>query len=665
MKSGKQIFRPKARIIKSLGDELISNEYVAVSELIKNSYDANATFVDIQLLKDKIIIKDNGDGMTLEQLRTGWFEPATDIKVGKKKVLGEKGIGRFATVKLANKLNLKTKAIDHNCINCDFDWGIFNENKDSYLDEINILWKEENNNNLKIKGTILTLSELKDNWLEENRIKELKIFLSRMINPFEEVSDFKIKLIIDNKIIEILPSEVLKHPHYEVIGNYNDGIINFSYRGLSKKDEKNSFNIKNNSLFHCGNFSFIFKIWDRDTNDITELSKNISLSKEQIKEDLNKAAGISIYRDKFRVLPYGENNNDWLRLDIRRVQNPTLRLSNNQIIGYLSISKKDNKDLKDKTNREGLVENIYYYNFVEIVRDYILKKIEEKRYIERIPKRKEINERKPNQLLKEFNLKEVQEYAEKKYPDDKVLVDKITKKEKEIIEQGKEFQKLIIRYRRLSTLGQLLENVIHELKNSFAGLSTNISIIESYSKDNLKVIDSIRAIRDGQKSISQFVNRLKPFAERSNDKKGVLNIKEEIKNIIEIKKSELEKNNIKISLPKDDLKIAMRGADIFSVISNLIDNSIYWLVEENDIDDRHIYIKFESKDNDKIIIFGDNGPNVPTEYKERIFDPYFSLKKNGTGLGLSIIGEIISEYDGSFDFIEDKNYQGATFKITL
>ena len=663
MKSGKQIFRPKARIIKSLGDELIGNEYVAINELVKNSYDAKATSVLIELSKDKIVISDDGEGMTSEQLKKGWFEPATNIKVGKKGLLGEKGIGRFATVKLAKKLNLKTKAKGHNCIVSNFDWEIFNEDKNTYLDEIKIDWEEKKCDGLASHGTILTLSDLDVNWLDENRKKELKVFLSRMINPFDEVKDFKVELKIGKDIFDIAPSEVLNHPHYEIKGQFFDNKIEFAYKGLKIKENVIK-DIKNPKLLSCGFFKFIFRIWDRDVEDMKELSEKLKIKRSDIKKDLDEAMGMSIYRDKFRVLPYGELNNDWLKLGHRRAQNITMCIDNNQIVGYISITKEGNKELKDKTSRDGLQENTAYDIFKENIKQ-ILKEIEARRYIERKPKREEIKARSSRQFIKEFNLDDVSKYAKEKYPEDKVLVKKIDKKETEIIEQGKKFQKLILRYRRLSTLGQLLEDVIHEINGSFAGLSTNIGIIENYSKDNKKILACTLAIRESQKNINQFVNRLKPFAERNRGSKKMISIVNEIKNIIAIKKAEIDKNKIKVKLPVNDVKLSMRTLDLFSIISNLIDNSIYWLKENNSEKDRQIIIKLKEDFGQTTITFCDNGPNVPVEYRESIFDPYFSLKKDGTGLGLSIIGEIVSEYGGKFDFIEDNEYQGAAFRITL
>jgi len=120
MKEGKSQLRPRARIIKTLGEELISNDIVAIIELVKNSFDADSTEVEIifnEPLKEgkgSIIIKDNGTGMNIETIKEGWMEPATIIKKNKRKtnkgrnILGEKGIGRFASAKLSKQLEMVT-----------------------------------------------------------------------------------------------------------------------------------------------------------------------------------------------------------------------------------------------------------------------------------------------------------------------------------------------------------------------------------------------------------------------------------------------------------------------------------------------------------------------------------------------------------------------------
>lgn len=139
--SGKDKLRPRARIIKTIGEELISNDSVAVIELVKNSYDADATVVEI-IFSDplkkgigSIKIKDNGSGMTLDTIKTAWLEPATIIKKIKQKslqgrrVLGEKGVGRFASARLSEKLKIITRAKNSNEVCASVDWKEFSDEK--------------------------------------------------------------------------------------------------------------------------------------------------------------------------------------------------------------------------------------------------------------------------------------------------------------------------------------------------------------------------------------------------------------------------------------------------------------------------------------------------------------------------------------------------------
>lgn len=665
MQSGKKIFRPRARIIKSLGDELISNEYVAISELVKNSYDAGSTFVKIDIQKDRIIISDNGQGMTIQQLHEGWFEPATNIKVKNKKLLGEKGIGRFSVVKLASELELRTKSRSNLGIISYFNWDDFNK-ENTYLDEIEIEWSEYEWKEKAETGTILILKKLKEDWGDISRIKKLKTFLSRMVSPFDEIKNFKIciKETEQDNFVEIETNDILKNPHYQVSGEIVADTIELNYTGIESANITLKKIIPIN-IFSCGDFKFEFRIWDRDSENITKLSEESGLKTNEIRDLLDEATGISIYRDNFRVLPYGEPNNDWLRLDLRRVNNPSMRLSNNQVIGYIRISKETNSNLKDKTNREGLIENDQYEDLLNKVYE-IIQQIEEKRWVEREPKRKSISGRINNyDFIKSFSLKEVEDYAIKKYPADKTLANKIKKTNREIRDQGERFQKLILRYRRLSTLGQLLETVIHEINNSFATISTSLSTAINYAEDNTKVIDKINQIKDRQLYLQKFINRLKPFAERNGERSSWLNLRKEIENAIALEQNNLKENNIEVILPTREIKILMKKVDCFSIFTNLIDNSVYWLKESTPRDDRKILIVLDETETDIVIQFSDSGPGVEEEYRPYIFDPYFSRKKNGTGLGLCIIGEIVSDYGGTLEYFEDGDLNGAAFKITF
>ena len=362
IEKGKVPFRPRARIIKTIGEELISNDRVAIVELVKNSYDADAKKVTITFnlpfKKDygSIEIKDDGSGMNLRTVKEGWMEPATIIKKTSenrrsrkgRKLLGEKGIGRFASAKLCKELVMTTKTKNDDEVYASFNWDDFNY-YEKYLDEVECSLKVRKEGEIKKQGTSLLLNKLNSKW-DEKKLKELKIFLSRLINPFEtKIKNFEIELTLPKQFEAlsgpISPPKILSQSNYRIKGSVNkDGKLNCVYesRNGDKKEIVKDLIIKkpeeNAHKPFCGQFKFEFRVWNREPLDLKELSTQTGSTVKDIKRDLDAAAGISIYRDSFRVLPYGELKNDWLELDIRRVKNPAKNLSKNQIVGYVSIN---------------------------------------------------------------------------------------------------------------------------------------------------------------------------------------------------------------------------------------------------------------------------------------------------------------------------------------
>ena len=158
LRHGSATVRAKARLISLIGDELISDEPVALVELVKNAYDADATNVSVRFegstpgRPTQVFIEDNGIGMDLSTVLSAWMEPATTSKrkhshsPGGRPFQGAKGIGRFATARLAESLLLETKAAHSDqAISLLLDWGVFDD--ESYLDEITVDYETRTLNN--------------------------------------------------------------------------------------------------------------------------------------------------------------------------------------------------------------------------------------------------------------------------------------------------------------------------------------------------------------------------------------------------------------------------------------------------------------------------------------------------------------------------------------
>jgi hypothetical protein len=169
---------------------------------------------------------------------------------------------------------------------------------------------------------------------------------------------------------------------------------------------------------------------------------------------------VSVYRDGFRVLPYGQEGNDWLSLDSRRVNNPTMRLSNNQVVGYVLISRDANPQLRDQTNREGLISNQALVDLRDELRK-IITLLEVERYGVR-PRAEPQLLRRPGGIFAGFDLAAVRAHVNERYPGDSRLSELLGEAQHNLDDSVERAQEVVSRYRRLATLGELIDKVLHD-----------------------------------------------------------------------------------------------------------------------------------------------------------------------------------------------------------
>ena len=707
IKSGNFVFKPRARIVKTIGEELISNDNVAIVELVKNSYDAESPIVEIAfngIVKEKqegkkikkyidktnasIVIYDEGKGMDFDIIKTAWMEPATNFKKkgenqnAKRKFTGEKGIGRFASAKLASQLELITRKKGGDEIVVRFNWDDFS-NEDNYLENIQIHWEIREAAEIKESGTILKLINLNNDW-DEDKIRELRVTLSRLLNPIVPMEDFLISVELpdglDNNLSSIVERpETLNRPDYYIKGSVteNGRPDSFVFFSKNKGIEENLTFSDNEFILRgskgeskrdstAGNFSFEFRVWSRDAANINRLSKEINSTTKNVKQDLDDLAGISIYRDNIRVLPYGNKNNDWLKLDFRRVNNPTRNLSNNQIVGYIAIGLDSNPLLKDQSNREGIVEGQALDDVKDLIIQ-ILTELEVRRYKER-PRESETQQISRESLFEKFSLQSISTLVKEKIPENKIIIEAVEKKDVEIKESVTKVQEVISRYRRLTTLGQLIDAVVHDGGNYLNKIDLQANLItkalkkpEINKNDLLEFVTNIQNIR---KDFAQLFRRIEPFGGRKRGRPKNIILEDVIKNQFALYHTDLERLNISFEVSNTQNSVTMDEAELGIIFMNLIQNSIYWL--ENIDTERKIAVVIERPNIDELsVIFSDNGPGIKEETENSIFEPYFSTKPDGIGLGLAIVGELVSEYNGEFVLINNGLLDGATFKITF
>ncbi|KOR86027.1 hypothetical protein AM233_19885 [Bacillus sp. FJAT-22058] len=688
-------FRPMARIISHLGERLISSTKVALLELVKNSYDAKSEFVEITInQKEKqIIIYDEGHGMDDKTIENFWLVVGTNNRMENKGIdhnnddipLGEKGLGRFSTMKLGNHLLLQTTTEKSNVIwNLEVEWAKFGYKSNLYLDEIdNNLYDTKKNKNGSF--TKIVISDIKDFTGDEWDKLKVENFMSttaaKYINPFNDLPRrFQIKVwFIDrfNKksFIKLGRSEkeLLNQAHHEIKGEYRPGEINYHFKVrrngiLIDQGEDNILLDSSIKDFdprdegYVGNFKFHFYIFNRRRLKEIDGFENIRI----IREILDRyTGGPMIYRDGFRIFPYGDPGDDWLELNKEKYRKGKASIIGEQTTGYIALNSNKSPYLVDQTNREGLVRNRSFDNFTYIVKSVFKTLLD---IVER-------NEPKETSSTITSTARKSASNIEKtvlRISQSKEVVEKdlqLIIKESKLINKGiselKRREKALI---ETSSVGMTSMQIAHEIHNFMQKI---LSILE-----NLKIqlpkeyLSNIDILELNIKSLKTMISQIDEQASTLRRAKSKVNLVEQIEQIVKTSKSLLDNyDNIPIEIEiiseVDNLEIKVNKGLLIQLFDNLLINSFYWINSLGTADnvDKGI-IRIEIK-NDGNVLFYDNGTGISLLDADSIFEPFFSRKKDGKGLGLFICREIAAYHKIKLDLLEKKNSRDRFFCFRL
>ncbi len=395
-------FSVKPRLLRLLGDQLIRDATLAVFELVKNAYDADATVCTVNLgdaddpIKAHIEVQDDGGGMDEKTIRNAWMVIATDFRalqrdakrrtpVFKRFPLGEKGLGRLSVHKLGKTIRLITRRRAGKELFIDFDWDRLESAKDLKHAGVKLRIRKPETFVGSAHGTRIEVTQLREAWARGD-VRKLHRAVNSLCSPFKGPEEFQVKLTVPNNatwLANMFTSGAANEcAVYRVNGWFEGGAGAFEYafrppagllEQLAPREESVAFRLERKSgraaaavdlSGHAiGKVEFEFWLFDRDGAVLRQVTDDV----KGLKDYLDENGGIRVYRDGIRVYDFGEPGNDWLNLDLRRVNTPTARTSNNQILGALRLDATKSGDLREKSNREGFIESPAYADFRDAV----------------------------------------------------------------------------------------------------------------------------------------------------------------------------------------------------------------------------------------------------------------------------------------------------------
>ncbi|WGO98438.1 sensor histidine kinase [Saccharophagus degradans] len=743
-------FEISARVPIQLGRESISNSTVAISELIKNSYDADAESVELQFVtsesgKNCLIIDDDGLGMDYQILTENWLKIGTDYKnsnpysKGKGRVLtGAKGLGRLGVDRLCSVLKLQTRTDSmSDVLELVVDWEKY-ENTDLSLSEIkHSVYRVDLNHSEDIanyfsegrSGTRLILEDLKDDW-DINFLESLKRELSLLLSPFSGVNDFSIEISSGYPEIDgfLTSEQFLDVAPWEVEASISQSnMVSLRMRN-SETDSEFKIEeipwanwIKTRGLLpKCGPVT-IKLFYIPESKSVKDQVKGLDFHLKDLKAFMKANHGVRIYRDSFRVRPYGEpsGKGDWMNLGLRKASSPGgivqggWKVAPRQLIGAVFISRIGNAGLYDQANREGLLEGDEFYDLraftlsvierfewtahkvakqaskgdsIEDIKfdfDTIMSQSKESvtqlklELQERFPSKKNKSKKsRKDQKKNRILLKRIHE-LEKNFNETQEALSLVTARAESVEEEKDTLQ-------NLASLGILSVSFGHETKEySNIAAAKSYQLLKDFDKNekDLSLLDrdwwrrSLETIKKNTKFVQGFagfsLENVKPSKRRIKGVKLPLVLKRVIHAIGE----SLNRQNIEVDfsgLPDDLPPVTGYEIDWESIFINLISNSIWAINANTESEIRKIKISAKQLDNRLEIIVSDTGIGLEDGTEAMIFTPMYSTRKDregnsdGTGMGLAIVSSFIENHsNGSIRAINKGELGGAEFVITV
>lgn len=696
-------------IAELLGIQNFSSDESAILELVKNAYDAGALHVVLKFENDELWVIDDGLGMNENDITRLWMHVGKSEKTyytnndSKNRITaGSKGVGRFAIARLGRFAEVFSKKAECIGVVWQTDWETSSLTTDDSIQKT---------------GTTIHIRCLRDSW-KKRKITSLKDFLTKTYNDdameiqiihpdlvayiepyFQEAKPginclSVIKLNYDSSS-RVLSTTIDSDEFLPLAREYCDDVDICSYHSaLSMVDEMEGSELCENTdelkakLKELGSFSaeLYFSVKPQRADMEKFLYKHDTLL-EQL------PSGIILYRNAFSISSY-EGKKDWLGLGKRSRKSPAAathetgswRVRENQLSGKVIIDKKENKELKDLSNRQGLEENEYFELFIEVItfgineferyRQGIIRKINTKNKKDDIPVDTPITERvidNPKSIMKLSNEEALQLASELRTIKKE---NRSIKKETEDIENRYKYDVRILNV--LATVGLKASSIAHEMennRNSIAedtdsivralkeyGLWETLNLPENTSKVYKDVPFLLSRNKETAQKLLAFMNAMLTEIEKRQFQPTSLSIFDCISSIKECWENDYARVKIDVSMTED---IAFYVAkDVIRVIlDNLVLNSIQ---QNNGTQNVNICISASLQGEKLRINYSDDGKGLAPKYLDnprRILEVHETTRKNGHGLGMWIVNNTVSMTGGEIVSINGKD--GFSIDFTL
>jgi signal transduction histidine kinase len=657
-----------------------------------------------------IDVIDTGSGMSFSELQDIYLSIGTPHRLRQKfdekqprQILGDKGVGRLAAMRLGRRILVRSATLaDAHWNLLHVNWDAFLEDLDASLEDIPVAPEVGEKKLPKTQhGTRLHVSALSSSWTLARARELANEDIAKLGDPFAKTR-FPVVLSFNDEAIKI--------PRFEsVLTDYAHAAVELKFvaQGAASRVEgtidylhrkrRHAFVVKGTHLLSVagldsfatldslGSFDARFYWFNRQMlrklEGSAELKHVISLQERW-------AGGLMIYRDGFRVNPYGTGDDDWLNLDRVALASPGYKVNRRQIVGKVSISSKSNPALVDQTNREGIRDSQERGVLVHLLRHSILNEF--KPFLERCDQDAkegvaltvaEIEERvtKERKRLRGMVSKFREDYP--KVAKDSGLataLDEAIEKLEALMGQARRqvesYEEAQDRVLHLAATGLLVEMLAHELNRATRQALTILNERSGAAIPH-EMTAMLKTLEAQLKTLQKRLRILDPLATAGRQVKETFDLVDWVREIVESHKEQFKRHKIDVEFvvrpPKaKGCSVKMVKGMLVQILENVFSNSIYWLGQQAKLERgfrAEVVVEIDTKS--VSVSVTDNGPGIDPDRRESIFEPFVTTKPagEGKGLGLFISREVAKYHKASFDLADaaDDDGQYRTFILNL
>ncbi len=706
-------FTIDAELLRELGERLVGKPHIALAELIKNSYDADATEVTIKFLPnaDRIEIIDNGHGMTFEEFKNFWMRIGTTHKKEKRQsknlerpMTGSKGVGRLAVQFLAGSLTIQTVSEDESrkWLKAQVDWERAMKVKE--LTEVEVSYNEYDRDLSSPpfpQGTMIFLNGLKDEWNEDS-ISNLASEVWWLQPPFrsspsaDDSKDlFKIHFQSthrDYTTTFVKQMNAIKSIWIaRLVGVLNNGKVTFSLQFVGEQPIVHKYKIAdfihNNGGFrktkNLNSCRFEIRIYNLSGR------QKFGIKVSEAREYFRNHGGVHVYDGGFRLPYYGLSESDWLKLEydhshrqnvskllpeeiqVFRALNdlPTL----GRVLGFVDVNTSNEPNLKIMITRDRLAETIAYEDLVKTIR-YALD------WYANESARRKIQEKEVSPEPASLKFERVEQVLEEYEPEiPKKVYQKIYKKVQEATIAAKKDQELALEqmglFAPLATAGISALSYQHELKKQFAYIEDTIDRMAKIETVNPELQKNLQSLGAG---LASWLKRAKAtnllfdyIADTENTLQQNLRARPVIEEITDQTSFLARGTEIDYSQIDDRLRLPKASfAEWGAIFQNVFINAFTAML---DSPKRQLHISFRPHEKFQEILIQDTGHGINLRDADKFFEPFQRASKvsaerkalgyGGTGLGLTIVRLLANNIGCRVQFVEPERGFKTAFSI--